>query len=593
MSRKKRHAQPVAPSRPGPVRVTTKIQKTLNPVVSGIDLRQRVHEVLAVQRQAVQARRGSFRAAQNPRSRNQVPFGGSGDQHVDAWSRRLARELSRDLDRNADTFRVVMDAFQAAIAGDGVRYRPTSPDREWNQRAASLLDQRMKALRGGIDSREMRNGYRIISDFVRSTGVDGECGLIKLTDGRVQVIESEQVTNGGRINANDVDGIQTDDAGKVIAYNVAPYGPGGGIDHAQATPYDAEQVIWTAIRSRFSQTRGMPILIAALEDWERIDSYRESEIIAAEQGSQVYGAIEHQYGDMGSSQAFTPDGSDPSQVIRGGFTGDTNVDWQPTSAGSILDLPNGMKYVPINPARPNKDCAPFLIEMLRHFCGNVGLPYEFVYNDLRGLSWSINRALVQLARDRIAVWQSQVFGPSISELYTWQLAYLIQSGELKPVDGWDSHELCWPQISWPDEGKEYEAQALGLQRGLTSRHRIHGPAWQILMRERLEELDFASELCADHNKRYPDMPVEPWYFLGFSPDDAPAPLSDVGPASAPPAFNPGKSGRQATEAMRLAASAIQATANRPAMPPPPSKTVQRLIRDKKTGTIQGIETERA
>jgi len=80
---------------------------------------------------------------------------------------------------------------------------------------------------------------------------------------------------------------------------------------------------------------------------------------------------------------------------------------------------------------------------------------------------------------------------------------------------WEKHELQWSRISWPDEGAEFEAQGLGLLKGLTTRHRVHGPLWRDILDERAEELAYASDLAKAHNAVNPDFPVTPQFFLGF------------------------------------------------------------------------------
>ena len=516
MGRKSTSKQASAPKAPS----VYKVKPVLNPVTSGIDIRARIHEIVAVQRKAIQARRGSFRAANNPRSRVQSPYGGSGDQHADVWSRRLSRELARDMDRNADTFKVLMDSWVQQIAGSGIRYRPTTKDIEWNREAAEVIHRFMQSKR--LDARGVRTGYQIIDDFIRTTAVDGEGCLLKLSNFTIQTIESEQITSGGKVSPQDNDGVKLDENGRIVGFNIAQYNLMGAVDYGTTRDFSPRDVVFLPIRSRFSQTRGMPLLIAALDDWERIDSYRESEIIAAEQGSQVYGAIERVEGDQGFSSPFTSSDpvNDPNETFRGGLNSSGTPDWQPTTAGSLLDLPNGAKYKPVDPSRPNPQAAPFLIEMLRMFCANAGIPYEFVYNDLRGLSWSVNRALVQLCRDRVGRWQRVTFAPAVSEIYTWIVANLIQSGEIRATDGFDLHDLAFPQMSWPDEGKEYEAQALGLEKGLTTRARVHGAEWRRILEERAEELEVATMLAEDHNGRHEQFQVTPWFFLGYAPPDA-------------------------------------------------------------------------
>lgn len=508
------------------VTVPVQVKRVLSTIQSGSDVRTKVTEAIGFMRQAVQARRGSYRSTLNPRSRMQTPYGGSGDQHVDVWSQRIGRELSRDLDRNGDVCKILLDTFAFACVGNGVRFRPTTKDQSWNDETAKAVDQYYKMVRGGIDARQQRNMYGLQYDIVRAVASDGESGFVKLTDGRISVFESEQLVGKGGAYSyapKDVNGVLLDERGAATGFNIAPFGSTGSIDFGKSRTYPAKQVEFIPLMTRFSQTRGMPLLIAALEDWERLDSYRESEIIAAEQGSQIYGAIERPVGDIGFSQPWSPTpGQGNAEVVRGGSDqgpgGGPNqrIDWQNTTAGSLLEMPNGAKYVPINPARPNRDCAPFLQEILRMMCAITGIPYEITYNDLRGLSWSINRALVQLTRDKVSVWQTRYFGPAFTETYYFTIQFLASQGIIsKPPPDWRMVELAWPEISWPDEGKEFEAQAYGLLKGLLSRSKIHGPMWRDVMRERAIELDFASELARTHTAKYPEFPIDPLFFLGF------------------------------------------------------------------------------
>lgn len=520
-TRTRAQKQPKAKPQPAPQVQTLARVVRVDPVSrTASELQTRIHEIISYSKPVVQARRGSYRAAMNPRTRNQTPFGGSGDQHVDAWSRRMMRELSRDMDRNADTFGVLNDAFAAAIIGEGVRYRPTTADAAWNKDVAEKMHTLLSKQRGGIDSAGRRSGYRLGFDIVRAFAVDGESGLTYLDDYTVQVFESEQVSRGGGLDENQIDGVSYNDAGVVTNFHIVPYDSWGRLNYGEGQDIESRFVEWVVNRSRFSQTRGVPMLVASLDDWERLDSFRESEVIAAEQGSQIYGAIEHQPGDLGTARPFSPSAVDPSTQLRSGLTGSdapngTQVDWQPTVAGAMLDLPDGKKYVPIDPQRPNPNAVTFMMELLRQFCAKVGLPYEWAYNDVRGLSWSVNRALVQMARDRIAIWQTQTFGPFFSALYTWLLGGMIERGEVAEREDWDKHELQWCRISWPDEGQEFEAQGKGLLKGLTTRHRVHGPLWRDLLDERAEELDYASTLAKAHNGKHPEFPVTPQFFLGF------------------------------------------------------------------------------
>lgn len=479
---------------------------------------------------ALVGRRGSYRAANNPRTRVQTPYGGSADQQADPWSRRIVREICRDMDRNSDTYRTLLDDWVRAVVGKGVRALPRTSNQEWNKKVSELIERDFSATGpGSMDVRERRSWYELQGDFVRAVGGDGDAAVLRLDDGRIQMLESDQITSG-LANMSYVggltyaDGIVMSEAGAPEKYQIAGYdNVSGAINLGKIQDISAEYVDFVALCTRFSQTRGMPLLVAGVESWERLDSYKESEVIAAEQGSLIYGAIEYPVGNMGFGTTYSPgaaqNGND-AQAPTAGFVGGTspqnnNIDWHETVAGNMMEMPNGAKYVPINPQRPNKDAAPFMIEMLRQFCSNAGLPYEFVFNDLRGLSWSVHRAMVALARDKIAVWQDVKFAPIFNSVYLWKVAQYIQSGEVEALEDWEKFDLLFPKISWPDEGKEFEAQQLGLRAGLTTRHRLFGPDWRLMLDEGMIELEYASDLVTKYNAKYPDFHFTPRELLGL------------------------------------------------------------------------------
>ena len=477
----------------------------------------------------LQARRGSYRAANNPRTRLQTPIGGSGDMHADPWSRRIIREISRDMVRNCDTYATLLDAYARCMVGDGVRALLRSVDEQWNKDVGHMLDRACESTQ--FDARGRQSLYAMQFSFVHSVAADGDAAMLKLDNTTIQLIESDQITSGpqgvfaGAFGMPYADGVNLDMAGAPVSFTFFSYNQmTGNIDYGTQTTLPAEHVEFVAMRSRITQTRGLPMICTGLVSWERLDSYKESEVIAAEQGSQIYGAVTMPVGNLGYQSIYNPaagrTGNDvqaPTPGLQGGMApGTSNIDWHETVAGSMLMLPDGKQYVPINPQRPNRDAAPFMMDMLRQFVSISGLPYEIVYNDLRGLSWSINRAMVSQARENIAVEQQNRYALPFRNIFKWIIANWIAAGLITAPMDWDRIDLAFPRLPWPDEGKEYEAQQAGLHAGLTTRQRLFGPDWRAMLDERMVELTYASELVTKYNTAFPDFETTPREFLGLS-----------------------------------------------------------------------------
>lgn len=464
-----------------------------------------IQSAIGQHRQAIKALRGSYRSSANPRNRlGLTGFSLSGDQQADAYSRRYARELARDLERNAGTCDTLNQVWTRLMVGDGVRTRAMSSSASWNELATAYMHKLYSKVRGGVDCRQKWSMYQLESILARSIFRDGDMGVLKLKNGQIQLFESEQIDGGDQAKVPGAEaiagGVAYGATGETLGYFAAPYNVGrlglGGALTGEARFYKPTDFLFSGIIARYSQTRGVPMLVSVLDDFERADSYVESEVIAAEIGSQIVGAVEYPEGRDPNVPRPAPSDEDPNgNGFDGGRNSDGTIDFQPTSAGSIAVMPDGTKYVPINPTRPNRDAEPFLIAVLRQFCAVAGLPYEIVFNDLRNLSWSTARSLVAAARDQIKYWQQLLLQPILSDLWTWHIARAIEAGKLPRIDDWAEHEHEWPVLAWPDPLKETQTQVAQVALGTTSLHRIlGGNVWRRILDEQALEQQYRDQL---------------------------------------------------------------------------------------------------
>ena len=466
-------------------------------------------------RKIAKARRASYRAALNPRSRVQTALGGSGDSHADQLTRRLLRELARDLDRNASAFTTLHNKFAQFLTGRGVPWIPRTGDQTWDQQAQAFLDARMRSQ--AVDVRGLKTGYDLQGLYARGFSVDGDSLALMIEGGQIQMLEAEQLDGDltpGNLLAST--GISMTDAGAAEAFNIRPYGPGEWL--GESTPFTPDQVTFTANSNRPSQTRGTPLLHACLDDFERADSYVESEVIAAEVSSQVWVTMNYREGkspQLPYGQPNDPDQND--SAIRGGLKTDGQVDWQPSVAGSALVAPDGMTATPWNPQRPNVNAEPFLIWLLRTWCGSIGVAYELIFNDLRSMSWAVAKAYVDLTNATIADYQTKKLESPFRRWYLHQIAWAISTGILPPNPKWFQGDLDWPRLTEPDDQKRFDANKAGYQSGQTSRRRQLGNDWKPILDELGEEWEHACLIARNANKKFPEFPVTPDYFLGGQP----------------------------------------------------------------------------
>jgi capsid protein len=466
-------------------------------------------------RKVAEARRSSYRAALNPRSRVQTALGGSGDSHADQLTRRLLRELARDLDRNASAFTTLHSKFAQFLTGRGVPWIPRTGNAAWDKAAQDYLAARMQSQ--AVDVRGLRTGYDLQGLYARGYAVDGDALSILLEGGRIQLIEGEQLD--GDLNTKDLlssTGISTNDDGAATVFNIRPYGPGEWLGQSEA--FTPDQVTYTANSHRPSQTRGTPLLHACLDDFERADSYVESEVIAAEVSSQIWVTLNYREGKTPQLPYGQPDdAAQNDSAVRGGLKSNGEVDWQPSVAGSALVAPDGMTANPWNPQRPNVNAEPFLIWLLRSWCGSIGVAYELIFNDLRSLSWAVAKSYVDLTNATIADIQTKKLDAPFRRWYLHLIANAINAGHLPANAQWFVGDLDWPRLTEPDDEKRFKANQAGYQSGQTSRRRQLGNDWQHIISELGEEYRTACKTCRAINQEFPEFPVRPEYFLGGQP----------------------------------------------------------------------------
>jgi capsid protein len=460
---------------------------------------------------------GSYRSTDLGRARP-IIRDGSGDRHVDDYSRRIARELARDLDRSSGLYRSAITAFMDLSIGGGVIPSPTSANHAWNLKVDALV--KSEYTDGcALDMEGTDSMGSLQRKWARSVVNDGDVLLIKSSEagGKLVTIESDRIEgpkSGDNQYQRTTGGVKCDvQTGQRIGYYVAPYDAAGqNIVAAKAQFFKADEVIFIGTPSRKSQVRSMPALVASLDDAERVESLIESEIISAEQASQLWGVLKDPAGtETGGQNPLAPTNGDGSPAL-GGFPsgpngGTTNVPFQDFVAGLIGFIGN-REFQQIKTERPNLNVTEFAKAVLRIFIAELGVPYEMAMLDVGSLSWSGNKALLSFAERRLQVWRDQVFGPAFSAIYRWRVRSWISQGLLDDVPDWSSHIHNWPLPPATDGPDQVKTDEGNIALGKTNLHRLVGPGWKRVLDERALEIVHAAQLAFDITKQFPDAKVE-------------------------------------------------------------------------------------
>ena len=436
----------------------------------------------------ISASMGSFRATDQARTRVRVSSGG-GDRHADAWTRRVLRDVSRDLQRNAEHYNIFLNGAARILAAPTPRH--TSSDEGWNKEADACWAE--DAASTILDARNQSTWDELVHHWWLAGIRDGDLAILPQADGRIASVLADQIDSPSRPGnqyQQTVAGVKQTPTGEALAYWLCPRDRQGNVVLARAQEYPADQVIFVALgRLDGSYTRGVPLCAAGLDNAERIDALAEAEVISAEQASNLYGILERQ---MAAGQVAPPPPLADGALNATSPTAQTerdDIDWIDFPAGSYLDLPAGLKWNSHKVERPNLDVPEFMRAMLSLSCAIIGMPYGIIYADYADASWSVSRTLVAQTRDARDHWHSTIGIPMVEPIHPWWLGHRIRSRVLRPPRGMSladasRHTWGWPdRPAWPEPIKEEQRHAEAMRNGTDSLHRICGPKWSEILKE--------------------------------------------------------------------------------------------------------------
>lgn len=228
-------------------------------------------------------------------------------------------------------------------------------------------------------------------------------------------------------------GVELGDRGQPVAYWITPYHPDDlryqalGKLPANNLPQryarmagGLHNVLHVYRRDRAGQSRGIPLITAALPLFEHLHHYLDSEIIAARANSNVAMFIRRPL-----------DKTDPnlSPFQDAGRDGET-VYHETIEPGTIEYLNEGEEIAPYMPNRPGTTFDPFVTRILRAICASVGLPYEMVARDFGGMNYSSSRVALLESRRAFEAEQNLLVNTWLRPVWETFVREAIATGRL-------------------------------------------------------------------------------------------------------------------------------------------------------------------
>lgn len=435
----------------------------------------------------------AYEAAKVSRTAPSVPAL-SADAEVLPDAERLrggSRQMTRDDPHAASSARL----DEENIVGEGVTPRAMA-----SAAATGMTEEQAKAWNDAATAEFKRwaeedadaTGHGTFYDMqrlvVRTRKVDGELLWHALVGGdgyiTCELIDADRLESPFAVDTPTIrGGVEIDAKGRPLAYHVLKEHPRDAFAVRRFGPLATDRypvegggfVLMGHVfrRERVGQTRGVPDLSACLPYLRHLHHYLNSELIGARAASNYALFIKRE---------ATPTDADilPVQAEEAGQTMNYHEVVEP---GTIAYLNEGEEPVPFSPNRPGTQFEPFVARLLRAISAGLGMSYEVLARDFRGLSWTAIRGMLNELRRRWDTDRASLCRQFCTPWYRNVIRAAIAGGRLKAPPRFFDNERAFlavqwipPPLGWVDPVKEIEASVAAIDANLSTPYHETGRA---------------------------------------------------------------------------------------------------------------------
>jgi len=377
------------------------------------------------------------------------------DNHIGAHDRQVARLECRDLWRNNEIVRGIVDRFTAYAVWTGVYPQPQTTKPEWNKEVAQWWAEIYVPT---ADYRQI-NGVDLITDqrlTISHRVVDGGLGYVLLENGQIQPIEADRLATPQEQKAdkNVVDGVRHTGDGLVLGYYICNRTQNGTVDTTKSRYIPRENFIYCYKPGRVDQLVGIPDLAPCankLRDYDETDRNVFNKIKAdANQQFKHKNATGLINAQPRGSYNKTTAGQD-QKVVKN--------EW-----GTIHELSPQEDLEAFQSMTPNSEYVPYLTHQLKTIAACLNISYEILMLIFTDGSFSSQRAALIHNKHTFIEWHDWLTTSFLNRLYNWRIAKAIKAGDLPPapldargVSQWWRKDWSVPYFDWVDPQKQVGA----------------------------------------------------------------------------------------------------------------------------------------
>jgi capsid protein len=297
--------------------------------------------------------------------------------------------------------------------------------------------------------------------------IDGDFGVLKLADGRVQGIEGDRIRTPSQValdlpeGSKCTHGVITDRAGAPQGYCVCRRGTSAGSFELERI-VSAENLLQHSYYDRIDQVRGVSPLSSALNRFR--DTYEAIEFaLVKAKICQLFGVKWKRTGANafpGATQDGSTQGSPEGQPAGG-------IDFG--KGGWNVDLMPGEDVEFMESSQPSTQFQTFMEKTILLALKSLDIPYSFFSEDFSTYSGS-RQAWIQY--DQAAEQKRRNLRLLLDAITRWKFAQWIAAGTLVLPGKMTLFDMDWEWIAtgvpWIDPLKEVQADAMAVDRGFDS-----------------------------------------------------------------------------------------------------------------------------
>lgn len=403
-----------------------------------------------------------YRAARHSRLDRKKAREGSADNKLEQGEqRRRMVDRARQLERDSVLADALLSRSQEYVVGPGFKLQAKTASDSFNE-AAEALWNTWAGESKAADVRGMSTFGELLSLALRSYLRDGDVGAIQLSDGKLQMVESDQLSSpfGSSIPTRKmIDGVELDDRGKPVAYHVVdkpdPINTSVRFQFGRErrTRVPADQFIFLTRRKRIGQTRGVSAFSPVAWLLDEMDGNIEAVTAAARMAACVGLVIASKRRMAGLPTEQGSDGQNRRKLTL--------------EPGMIKEVAQDAKVTQIDPKQPTQNFPEFLRTLARLASASFGVPVEIALLNFEKSNFSNARTALMQAWQVWTCLQLILKGFS-TRVYNWKMIEWMRAGLLPVREDALEHEWTAPGWKWIDPTKEIQATMAGIDAGLDS-----------------------------------------------------------------------------------------------------------------------------